>query len=262
MAVLRTIAKTFLGSLGLSVAAGGLVHILGIAPDRGVGSLGPLFLIGFMTGIGFLAGLAGHFTEWFNNRHRAKEVARADVSSAWQRKDSRRLEVSLAVPALNGTRLGGDIHGLSFLGPAEENGSAPEGRLGYPSRGLSVEMSEGRLTRVDLWAPSASEGDATAVLFRGRDGSQSLHWGSTEADILAALGAPFWRQAHEDGTVTLYFERFNGMSWEEILLGCDEAGRLDYCELSSTPELSEQHLRERMGVTVDWPPARRDHVGT
>jgi hypothetical protein len=260
MALLRTIAKTFLVSLGLSVAAGGLVHILDVVPPEKAWGRDPVFLIGFMTVFGFVGGLAGHLVEWSNNTQRAKEVARADITSAWQREGSRRLEVNLAVPSVNGTRLGGDIHGLSFLGPAEDNASAPEGQLGYPSRGLFVEMSEGRLTRVELDFVPASEGNTTVVLFRGQEGSKPLKWGSTEGDIGAALGTPFWRQTHEDGSLTLYFERFNGERWEEIQLMCDEAGRLNACDLASAPELAEQRRRERMGVTVDWPPACRDHV--
>ncbi len=107
---------------------------------------------------------------------------------------------------------------------------------------------------------SASGDGVGAILFGGREGLKRLDRSSTEADIVAALGAPFWRDARQ-GQAALIFERRQGEQWVEISLELDEAGRLEFCSVSSTPSLADPGMRQRLGITVDWPPERETGLG-
>lgn len=212
-------------------------------------------------GLAFLLVLGSVGVSLLISALRARRIARADVSSDWRRKDSRQLEVNLERLSLSGTRLGGDIHGLSFLGPAEENEDAPEGFLHYTSRKLTLVTSEERLTGFSLLVAPASEPGTQAILRLGGEGSKQLHRDSTEQDIVAAFGAPYWRRCdpYHEGEVTLYFERFQGDQWVELQFEFDAAGRLEHCEVITPPSLADPQEREDMGVTASWPPAKAAH---
>jgi hypothetical protein len=186
-----------------------------------------------------------------NEALRQREIDRANLSAVWQRNSARPLEVDLTKLTLGRVPLGGDLQGLSFLGPAEDAEHAPEGDLGYDSRGLYLQMTDGRLSGFSLDVDVFLAGSGAAIHAAGI-GTQ-LRPDTSEAELIAVLGAPFWRIQDEDA-VTLFFERFDGERWVELELEFDKAGQLKLIDARDTPMLAEDSLRNRYGVTASWPP--------
>lgn len=187
-----------------------------------------------------------------NEASRQREIARANISAAWQRKSGTPLEVDLKKLTLCRVPLGGDLQRLSFLGPAEDAESAPEGQLGYDSRGIFfLEMREGQFVGFDLDVEPFLKNTGAAILAGGI--GTRIGPATSEAELIAVLGAPFWRAKRED-SVTLFFERLDGERWLELRLEFDGTGRLESIAASDTPMLAKAYWRRRLGVTSDWPP--------
>lgn len=91
-----------------------------------------------------------------------------------------------------------------------------------------------------------------AAILAGGIGTQ-IRPDASEAELIAVLGAPFWRAKRED-SVTLFFERLDGERWLELRLEFDGTGRLESIATSDTPMLAQAYWRRRLGVTSDWPP--------
>jgi hypothetical protein len=186
-----------------------------------------------------------------NEALRQRAIARANISAAWQLKSATPLEVDLKKLTLCRVPLGGDIQRLSFLGPAEDATHSPEGQLCYDSRDLYLDMREGQLVGFDLYVDPSLKSTGAAIL-AGGIGTQ-IRPDASEAELIAVLGAPFWRLKDED-SVTLFFERLDGERWLELRLEFNGTGRLEGIAASDTPMLAEAYWRRRWGVTSDWPP--------
>jgi hypothetical protein len=183
---------------------------------------------------------------------RQREVDRANVSAGWQRNIARPPEIDLKKFALGRVPPGGDMQGLSFLGPAEDAEYAPEGELGYDSQGICLKMKDGRLTEflIDVNFFLKTPG---AAIHTGGMGTK-LHADVSEPELVALLGAPYWREPLDAGGATLYFERFDGERWLELQLDFDETGRLSDITATDTPTLADAGTRRQLGVTEAWPP--------
>lgn len=195
--------------------------------------------------------LVSRATHQANEAFRQREIERANISAVWQRNSAKPLEVDLQKLTLGRVPLGGDLRGLSFLGPAENAEGAPEGDLGYDSRGLYLQMSDGRLTGFSLDVSVFLESAGAAIHAAGL--GAKLRPDTSEAELVAVLGAPFWRTQDEDAVI-LFFERFDGERWVELEIEFDRAGRLLLIDVRDTPVLAKDSVRNRHGVTASWPP--------
>ena len=159
------------------------------------------------------------------------------------------VDVNLDRHALCGVGIGEPVDRLaSRLGRAEDIPSAARGgSLKYPSKGLYLSAAEGKLdTFVLAW------GDPQAGTFRGtctyRGRPVNLSGESTESNVVAALGEPYW--AANDGPERVLFYEHGPVEWQVVL---NPAGRLTSLEVTDTPELADESSREYYGVTKPWP---------
>jgi hypothetical protein len=237
--------------LGIIPAALGLMKLSQLATV--LGPKAPGYVVGIGGGVLLILWiiLMIRSTDKANEALEQHEIAKANFTASWQRNSARPLEVNLKKLTLGNVPLGGDIQGLSFLGPAEDAQSSPYGQFCYDSRGLFLETKDGRLTGFDLEVDLFLQSPGTAIDADGL--GTKLRPGMSEAELVAVLGAPYWRMPHGDA-VSLYFERFNEERWLELELGTDETGRLDFIEVRDTPRLADARFRRQHDVTVDWPP--------
>ncbi|MBN1204104.1 MAG: hypothetical protein JXB05_04170 [Myxococcaceae bacterium] len=250
MHILRALLP-FVYFFGLMPAFVGLIELSNLAASWGLKAPTIVVVAG---GIGLLilwCILMVRSVHQANDALRQREIARANISAAWQLNSATPLDVDLKKPTLGRVPLGGDIQRLSFLGPAEDAESSPEGHLGYDSRGIYLEMRDGQLVGFDLDVDPFLKSPGAAILAAGF--GTKIRPDASEAELVAVLGAPFWR-AKDEGSVTLFFERLDGERWLELRLDFDGTGRLESIAASDTPMLAEAYWRRRWGVTSDWPP--------
>jgi hypothetical protein len=250
MHVLRGLLP-FLYFLGIIPAAMGLFKLSKLAAALGPQAPGYVMGVGGGALLILWIILVVRSVNQANEAFEQHEIAKANITASWQRNSARPLEVDLKKLTLGNVPLGGDMQGLSFLGPAEDAKCSPYGQFCYNSRGLYLETKDGRLTAFDFDVDSFLASPGTAIYADGI--GTKLHPGTSEAELVAVLGAPYWRVQHED-RARLFFERFNGERWLELELRIDATGRLDYIDVRDTPTLADARMRRQYNVTVEWPP--------
>ena len=180
---------------------------------------------------------------------------RSDVTAGWVRDPALRLNVDFAQGALCGVTLGEPAERLSFLGRAEDRKAAPKGDLQYFTLGLCVGVSGTRIESFTIWWQDyLGEGYKT---YAGRVTSRSadlLGPETNEAEILSALGEPYWTD--RDGSETILFYEIQD-AWGRLTerqVELDERGRLKALLVLSEPLLADAAQRAAYGVDRAWPP--------
>ena len=182
----------------------------------------------------------------------------ADPTRAWTRTPGHVPRFDLGAYTLDGVPLGGPLERLRALGPAEGVQVDPSGREGdleYPSQGLAVGVGDGRVESYELFfqeAPGASDQAFTA--YRGHvtlgGDTVPLSAATTEAELRALLGEPYWRDSDDD-EVLLFYERAEAQAELQVEL---RDGRLRSVWAVSPGLLGDAEQRRRLGVTRPWPP--------
>lgn len=177
-----------------------------------------------------------------------------DATKHWRPAADLKLEIDFSRHALAGVGIGDPIGGLAPVGPAEkcERGRG-ENYYRYHSKGFEFAESEGRVVFFGFTFLS-DYGDGFDA-FRGgskwADRSLGFSAMTTEAEIVDALGQPYWRDEDED-EITLFYEfPRQSVEWQ---LELSKEGTLKFLMMTTPPLLSEETAREAFGVTKPWPP--------
>lgn len=194
------------------------------------------------------------FARWFG---------KGDPTRKWVADWGLALDFDFGTHALCGVPLGAPLEQLAKLGPAENSRSAQHGVLCYYSKGFEIGAKAGRINRYALvWQDSAGEGyQPFAGALRDKGRPLMLHPGTTEREIKAYFGAPYWRQhdepdeadeldESEPSETTLFYE----IGDVERLISFAPDGRLIEIEIVTPPSLAEESRRRLYGITKAWPP--------
>lgn len=175
----------------------------------------------------------------------------SDPSRDWVADPLVPLEFDFSLHALCGVRIGNPFLSLTILGPAEDRKAAGKGLLRYFSRGVEVEVGEGRVRSIRLvWEDEFDEG------FRPYPGAcrfgaepVPLSAATREEEIVACFGPPFWRDEDEDEIILFY--EFSHIEWE---IEFRPGGTLKSILVLTPPLLAGEEQRKAYGVTKPWPP--------
>jgi hypothetical protein len=178
-----------------------------------------------------------------------------DLTRRWREEPNNPLLVDLDRFELNGVGVGDDCTALAFLGPRDP-GEA--GSLGYASRGLKIDVHEGRVEAYLLALRDGADlglGDhrptrrfGGRVLLGGREWEP--HHVTRESDFTSVWGDPYWRDRDSDETL-LFFE-FPG---HEVQVELSSEGEPLALFFSADPILADPGQRDAYGVTKSWPPS-------
>lgn len=169
----------------------------------------------------------------------------------WREDRSVRLLADLDRFALGGVGLGEDIERLSFLGRSESR------FFDYPSKGLQLDVDEGRFTgftlalRRDVYLGAYLRGRVQAfagrICMNGR--SYASHQFRGERDFLENWGDPYWRD-QDDEEILLFFE----FPKREITVELTLRDEPQVLIVTTQPMMADAEQREQYGVTARWPP--------
>lgn len=177
----------------------------------------------------------------------------SDPTSTWVEDEDLELEFDFTTHALCGVRLGEPIDRLSRLGPVEDPRAVDQGELCYYSKGLLVEVTEGRISGFLLfWADEQLdqfEPFAGRCVHHGR--VLMLNDETDEGEILSLWGKPYWRDESEDGFLLFY--EHDDVEWQVEL---STEGQLNMIAVQSPPLLADPQQRQAYRVTNTWPPTK------
>ncbi|HRU04573.1 MAG TPA: hypothetical protein P5137_02220, partial [Candidatus Brocadiia bacterium] len=128
---------------------------------------------------------------------------------------------------------------------------APRGTLDYPERGLSLDVSDGKLEGIVLFAAANARKGISPFGGRIRFGGMETDFArlATEKRILDMLGEPWWRDEDED-EVLLFYE-LGDVEWQVEI---DKTGAVAALLVVSPPLMEDAEQRAAYGVTKPWPP--------
>ncbi|MBI3098460.1 MAG: hypothetical protein HYY93_09505 [Planctomycetes bacterium] len=177
--------------------------------------------------------------------------AGSDPSRDWVADPLVPLEFDFSLHALCGVRVGNPFSLLSILGPAEDRKAAGKGLLRYFSRGVEVEVGEGRVRSIRLvWVDEFEEGfNPFPGACRLNGQTIPLGAGTREEEVLALFGEPWWHDEDEDEVILFY--EFSHIEWEIELR---REGTLKSILVLTPPLLADEAQRKAYGVTRAWPP--------
>lgn len=184
----------------------------------------------------------------------AKLFRPPDPTRFWQRRNDVHLVARLGENALASARIGDPLECCAFLGPVEDVRALRQHHaLRYLSLGLDIGVDETtrRLTDFRLvWDDYLDEGFTPfAGEVAWRDAAHRLSARTTQAELVAWLGDPYWTAADADETILFY--EHGPIEWE-IELTPD--GTLKQW-LVVPPLLADAAQRQAYGITKPWPPA-------
>jgi hypothetical protein len=167
----------------------------------------------------------------------------------WREDLSKSLLLDLDTHRFCGVGIGEPAQTLSFLGPATRWSYLLE----FPNHGLAIQ-GDSSITELNYYFGHREE--RSGGTFRGgirhRGEALTLSATTTEEELLALFGQPYWRDADDDETILFY--EFPEREWQ-VEFGTD--GRLK-CFVLGLPILTDPVQREAYGVSKTWPPAHRE----
>jgi len=165
---------------------------------------------------------------------------------AWEENSRLTLIVDLDQNRLSDVRAGDPVEKLSFLGPAEVT---PSGFI-WPRKGIDVTACDGGIRELGFYFGHAAEPNKGVFVGGFRYGlvPVRLSKASSELDVLALFGQPYWRDQDED-EILLFFEFPTG-EWQ---LEFDLDATLKHLRIGFSM-LADAEQRAAYGVTKPWPP--------
>jgi len=146
---------------------------------------------------------------WFGSR---------DVTKDWVARPEYGLVVDLDRASLGGTTFERRIDELSWLGPAEESKDAMRSDLFYFSRGLHIQVDEGRFVGFYVFYNMPRFQPFTGkVVYHG--GTMPLSPSTTEAQAIECFGQPQDRE--DDGEMGFSIEYMHQDNWFELQFNLD-----------------------------------------
>jgi hypothetical protein len=180
---------------------------------------------------------------------------KTDRTAGWVRDPALRLTLDLARGTLCGVALGEPVERLASLGPTGRN-AEKDGDLQYQALGLIVGVSEEAIDSfIVYWRDYLGQGFepyAGTVLSAGQ--VVLLGPRTTEAELVAVFGRPYFRDQDEDETLLFYEiqDRWGRLTERQVEL--DEKGALRSIIFSAEPMLADERQRKAFGVDEPWPP--------
>jgi hypothetical protein len=178
-----------------------------------------------------------------------RKQSKVDATRHWVGDIRFPLQLDLSRHSLSAVRIGSPIDGLMRLGPAEDPEMAEDEVYRYYSRGVEVTAEDGFVIGYRIiWRPDEGfQPFPGQCFFRGE--RVELSPTTSEAELSAIAGAPYWRD--EDQHEILAFYEFDRIEWQ-IELTTD--GRLSQWSIVTPPSMSDREQREAYGVTKPRPP--------